>query len=182
MGSSKPDKDDVALFRNTVGKVNPIKQDAIYHQGDKPAPIPAQRLADEAKVIHEMAYGSPDTQDRETGDGLMYKKPGIQNRVFQKLKRGQFAITAELDLHGLTAEEAKNTLADFLSRCAKCDRCCVKIIHGKGLRSKDGRPVIKNNIGRWLQQRQDVLAYCPAKRYDGDTGALYVLIRKNARL
>jgi len=179
MSSAKLDKDDIELFRNAVGKVNPVKQDKIYHQPGKPAPVPGRKIADESEGIDEMANGFFDTEDIKTGGELLYRKSGIQNRVFQKLRRGRFTTTAELDLHGLTIEAAKNSLADFLGQCVKHDQRCVRIIHGKGLRSKNGKPVIKNNIGKWLQQRPDVLAYCSAKQVDGGAGALYVLIKKN---
>ena len=138
-------------------------------------------MADEAAVIKEMAEGFFDTEAAETGDELLYKKPGIQDKVFRKLRRGQFAIAAELDLHGFTVQHAKDCLSGFLKESVARNRRCVRIIHGKGLRSRQGRPTIKSRIGKWLQQRQEVLAYCSARQVDGGTGAIYVLLKNYRR-
>ena len=124
-----------------------------------------------------MAEGFFDTEAAETGDELLYRKPGIQDKVFRKLRRGQFAVAAELDLHGYTVQHARDSLSDFLRECITRNRRCVRIIHGKGLRSGPGRPTIKSRIGNWLQQRQEVLAYCSARQVDGGTGAVYVLLK-----
>ena len=169
------------LFRRSVGDVTPVANDRVIPQTRKPAPEATQRMADEAAVIKEMAEGFFDTEAAETGDELLYKKPGIQDKVFRKLRRGQFAIAAELDLHGYTVQHAKDSLSDFLKECITRNRRCVRIIHGKGLRSRQGRPTIKSRIGKWLQQRQEVLAYCSARQVDGGTGAIYVLL-KNYRV
>lgn len=169
------------LFRRSVGDVTPVTNDRVIPQTRKPAPEATQRMADEAAVIKEMAEGFFDTEAAETGDELLYKKPGIQDKVFRKLRRGQFAVAAELDLHGYTVRHAKDSLSDFLRECITRNRRCVRIIHGKGLRSRQGRPTIKSRIGKWLQQRQEVLAYCSARQVDGGTGAVYVLL-KNYRV
>ena len=178
-GKRKPGRDEAGLFRRSVGEVTPVRQDKVHPQPDKTAPIAAQRLADEAAALKEMAEGFHDTEAAETGDELLYKTPGVQDKVFRKLRRGQFAVNAELDLHGYTVEHARDCLSDFLKQCVKRDQRCVRIVHGKGLRSRQGRPTIKSRIGKWLQQRQEVLAYCSARQVDGGTGALYVLLRKS---
>ena len=181
MKHRKPAPGERELFRRSVGKVTPVTNDRAMQQTRKPAPEATQRIADEAAVIKEMAEGFFDTEAAETGDELLYKKPGIQDKVFRKLRRGQFAVAAELDLHGYTVQHARDTLSDFLRECITRNRRCVRIIHGKGLRSRQGRPTIKSRIGKWLQQRQEVLAYCSARQVDGGTGAMYVLL-KNYRM
>ncbi len=183
MRGKKPvyERDETDLFRRSVGEVTPVRQDKVHPQAKKPAPIATQRLADEAAVIKEMAEGFFDTEAMETGDELLYKKQGIQDKVFRKLRRGQFAISAELDLHGYTVQHAKDCLSEFLKQCIIRNQRCVRIIHGKGLRSRQGRPTIKSRIGKWLQQRQEVLAYCSARQVDGGTGAIYVLLKNSQR-
>ena len=177
----KSEQDETELFRRSVGDVTPVRQDRIHPQPDKPEPVAAQRLADEAAVLKEMAEGIFDTEAAETGDELLYKKQGVQDKVFRKLRRGQFAVSAELDLHGYTVQLARDCLSEFLRQCVMRDRRCVRIIHGKGLRSRQGRPTIKSRIGKWLQQRQEVLAYCSARQVDGGTGAIYVLLKNYRR-
>ena len=173
----KPGRDEADLFRRSVGPVTPVKQDQVQRYQDKPEPVAAQRIADESAVIKEMAEGFFDTEAMETGDELLYQKAGIQDKVFRKLRRGQFAIAAELDLHGYTIVHAKESLSEFLKQCLMRNHRCVRIIHGKGLRSRQGRPTIKSLIGKWLQQRREVLAYCSARQVDGGTGAIYVLLK-----
>lgn len=181
MKHRKTISDEIELFRRSVGDVTPVKNDRVEPQPGRPEPVAAQRMADEAAVIKEMAEGFFDTEAMETGDELLYKKPGIQDKVFRKLRRGQFAIAAELDLHGFTVQHAKDSLSGFLRESLTRNRRCVRIIHGKGLRSRQGRPTIKSRIGKWLQQRQEVLAYCSARQVDGGTGAIYVLLRNSRR-
>ena len=93
------------------------------------------------------------------------------------LQRGTYRVAAELDLHGLRWDEAKVVMVRFLAAARDADARCVRIIHGKGLRSKGDGPVIKQRIDGWLRQRSEVLAFCSARREDGGTGAVYVLLR-----
>ena len=113
----------------------------------------------------------------QAGDVLSYCQPGIQKQVFRKLKRGQYSITTELDLHGLTRAEAEVELIDFIDYALTENIRCVRIIHGKGLGSNNNGPVIKPLVNRWLRRRDDILAFCSARPVDGGTGAVYVLLR-----
>lgn len=175
----KPTQDDSDLFRNAVGPVTPVKQDRVHHQGPKPKP---KRLAREPEGLSigelpETATGFVDAEEGQMEGQLSYQGPGVQRRTFQKLRRGQRPAEAELDLHGMRVEDAKESLALFLAQCARQNRRSVRIIHGKGKRSAQGRPTIKSLIGGWLRQRREVLAYCSARPQDGGAGALYVLLK-----
>ena len=94
-----------------------------------------------------------------------------------KLRRGHWVIQASIDLHGLVSDEARLYVADFLNQCKKRGLRCVRIVHGKGLGSKNREPVLKHKLRNWLIQRDEVLAYAQAKPHDGGSGALIVLIR-----
>ena len=183
----KPTQDDSELFRNAIGPVTPVKQDRVHYQGPKPKP---KRLVREPEGLYaaegpEMATGFVDAEEAQTEgqtegqmeERLSYQGPGVQHRIFQKLRRGQCPAEAELDLHGMRVEDAKESLAIFLAQCARQHRRSVRIIHGKGKRSAQGRPTIKSLIGGWLRQRREVLAYCSARPQDGGAGALYVLLK-----
>lgn len=172
---------DRELFRSAVGSIRPLVHDRTDNRKPKPRPIPRQSEAEERAVLAEMADGSIDPANLETGDELLYRGPGLQERQFRKLRRGQFAIQAELDLHGLTAETARHTVAAFLERSRKSDLRCVRIIHGKGKGSHQRRPIIKARLDRWLRQRNEVIAFCSARPVDGGTGAVYVLLRSLQR-
>ena len=124
-GKRKSERDEADLFRRSVGDVTPVRQDSIHPRPSKPEPIAAQRLADEAAVIKEMAEGFFDTEAAETGEELLYKTTGVQDKVFKKLRRGQFAVTAELDLHGYTVQHARTACPTFLNNAlpATTDAC-----------------------------------------------------------
>ena len=176
---SDVDEDALSLFRETVGFVHPVRQDSAHCPTTKPAPVPAQRVADERQVVRDMALGLHETEILETGDGLYFKRDGVQSRLFQKLKRGQLKLESELDLHGMTIAVAKEAVAIFLTKARQTNWRCVRIIHGKGYGSPKGVPVLKSRINNWLQQRDEVLAFCSARQIDGGTGAVYVLLKKS---
>lgn len=178
-GNSAPDEEDIDLFRHSVGEVKPLRQDKVLPSRAKPKPQPLQRQADERQVLVEMSLSWPEGSDTETGEELLFKRTGIQNSVLRKLRRGQFSVEDELDLHGMTLVTAASALSKFLAECGERRLRCVRIIHGKGKGSKDGRPVIKQRLDRWLRQRENILAFCSARPVDGGTGAIYVLIKRN---
>ena len=176
---SKPSEEDILLFRTAAGPVIPVRQDTVARRAViKPQPVPLQSLADNRLVLMEMSRGPFNPDVLETGDELQYRRDGIQDRLFRKLRTGQIRIQAELDLHGLTVASARKCVTEFLTKCRAAERYCVRIIHGKGLGSMNGEPILKKQLGRWLQHRNDVLAYCTARPADGGTGAVYVLLRK----
>jgi DNA-nicking Smr family endonuclease len=110
-------------------------------------------------------------------DSLNFLSAGLQNNVLKKLRRGYFGVDAEIDLHGLTGYDAKRQLLHFLHNSVQDGCRCVHIVHGKGYRSQDNLPVIKNELNQWLRQHKDVQAFCSASPKDGGTGAVFVLLR-----
>lgn len=179
MAKSKDITDaDRELFRETVGEIDKLEHDQFIGDRPKPPPVPYQKQTDESGVMHELAENPFSVNEIESGDELVFKRPGIQQKIFNKLRRGQFVIEAELDLHGMTTTQARDALKKFLEYCSLNRKRCVRIVHGKGLGSKDKLPVLKNKINQWLRLQNLVLAYCSAPRNDGGTGAVYVLLRK----
>ena len=108
-------------------------------------------------------------------------RPGLGTDVLSKLRRGHWSLQGELDLHGMTSEEARDTLADFLLDARARGARCVRVIHGKGLTSPGKEPVLKGKVRRWLAQWDDVLAYSEAPRHAGGGGAVLVLLRGSNR-
>ena len=174
------EREDSELFRQEVGDVHPIRQDSVPAFRRRPQPVPVQTRSDEQAVMTTLALGDFETEGVETGEEILFKRDGIQDRVFQKLRRGQFSIEAELDLHGMTIAAAKEALSQFLATVLRKRQSCVRIIHGKGRGSRNGRPVLKLKLQSWLMQRNNVLAYCSARPRDGGTGAVYVLIKRQS--
>jgi DNA-nicking Smr family endonuclease len=173
-----PDPDDLALFRDAVGKVRPVTHQQAEVQGPRPRPHPRQTLADHAAVRRELLAQPLAELELELGDPLAYVANGVAPRILRQLGKGQYSVRAELDLHSLDARTAGNLLGRFLAEQRQLGNLCVKIIHGKGLRSKDAIPVLKQLTDRLLRQRGDVLAYRSARAADGGSGAVVVLLRR----
>jgi len=167
------------LFRAAVSDVVPLTGTArIEHVRLLPQPVPAQRLRDEREALNESLTGQVAWDaGMETGEELSYARNGVGAQTLSKLRRGHWATQDELDLHGLTVEQARLALADFLNRSVHRGLRCVRIIHGKGLRSKNREPVLKPKLGAWLIKRDDILAFCQARSADGGGGAVVVLLR-----
>ncbi len=168
--------EDSELFRRTIGKVEPISTDKLLLKtGKKPRPCPARPVPDfEDKIDHNIAS---DSENLSQEDIVSYIGAGLQKNVLKKMRQGFFGLDAEIDLHGLTSREARQQLLRFLYFCVEDGCRCVHIIHGKGYRSPNYRPVLKNALNKWLRQHRDVQAFCSAAPRDGGTGAVYVLLR-----
>jgi len=171
-------KEDAALFREAVAKARPLRHDRVAPERPKPAPLPTQRWRDESAVMHELLSDTFEPADIETGDELIYQRAGVQHSLMRRLRRGQFSISAELDLHGYTVPEARQALTDFLQLCSQRGLQCVRIIHGKGYGSRQKQPVLKGKLNIWLRHTGMVLAFCSARPVDGGTGAVYVLLKR----
>ena len=174
----KPDTDEVRLFRSSVGKVKPVQHNRVVPVKPAISPRPVFRELDDAEVLQDLLSDMFDPADMESGDELIFLRAGLQHRTLKKLRRGMFVVGAELDLHGMTVPVARQAVADFLLECRRRRIQCARIIHGKGHGSHHRSPVLKHKIGNWLQQRNEVLAYCSARGCDGGTGAVYVLLKR----
>ncbi len=118
----------------------------------------------------------------QTHDFLDFCRPGIQKRVYQDLQRGVIEPQASVDLHGMRVAEARPVLAQFLKQSLQAGRRCVRIIHGKGRGSQEQQPILKQKTNQWLRQKEEVLAFTSTPRWDGGTGATYVLLSRKHRL
>lgn len=175
-----PPDDDHDLFRRLFGDVKRLQSDKVHHSAEKPEASARFRRRDESEVLDDSINGPLDPAEMETGEELSFRRPQVRMADFRRLRRGQFSIADEIDLHGLSAEQARTALAEFLVDAAARRLRCVRVIHGKGLRSGPSGPVIKRRIGRWLRRRNEVLAYCSARPVDGGTGAIYLLLKPAA--
>ncbi len=172
-----PEAED-ADFRQAMAGVKPqADSDRLMPERPRPSARPRSTEADERAVLEDMMSDVLDPEDIESGDTLTYRGEGIQDSVWRRLRRGGYHIRAELDLHGLNREAARQQVALFLADCQDRDVRAVRIIHGKGRGSPNTGPVIKALLDSWLRRRKDVLAFCSARPHDGGTGAVYVLLR-----
>lgn len=175
--TSDPDKDDQTLFRASVKGVRPLRRQQAPPRRRRAPPSPRRTPQDEPAARDEFPASEFVPAEAEAADELLYARPGLQHGVMRKLRRGQFASGAELDLHGMTVPLARRALHEFLERCRLTDMRCARVIHGKGLSAPDRPAVLKSRVNSWLRQHDDVLAFCSARPQDGGTGAVYVLLR-----
>ena len=143
----------------------------------RPKPVAEQRLRDERETLAEsLSDFDPWESGFETGEELNFVRDGVRRDALRKLRRGHWVIQDELDLHGLTSAEARPLVAQFLNQSRRAGLRCVRVIHGKGLRSKNREPVLKRKVAVWLAQREEVLAFCQARATEGGGGAVVILL------
>ncbi len=173
----EPD-DDLAVFLAAMAEVRPLRYDKVEPARRPPPPRARQQEREHEEVMGLLLSDPPPGADVETGEELWFTRPGLQQALLRKLRRGQLSIGAELDLHGLTVAEARAAVSDFLRDSLARGVRCVRIIHGKGHGSPNRQPVLKTHLNYWLPQREEILAFCSARPVDGGTGAVYVLLRR----
>jgi len=171
--------DPAELFRHIAGKVAPLKDKNLAAvTKPTPAPLPRKREEDEREVLREALETPLSFEDRlDMGDEAAYLRVGMPRRVLTDLRRGRWVVQGELDLHGLTRDEARAALSHFIAQAVLQGRRCLRVIHGKGHGSPGRIPVLKHLSRGWLAQREDILAFCQARPHDGGDGALLVLLQ-----
>jgi len=183
--SAPPEQDVNAVFLAAVADVRPLGARAR----DRVA-VPAPASPDRA-ITHPDAEALAELSDLVTGtapfdisdsdeyvEGAMV---GLDPRLVRRLRAGEFAYQAHLDLHGMTSVEARPAVEEFLRHAYQAAKRCVLIIHGRGRNSKDQIPVLKSHLTTWLARGQSarrILAFTSARACDGGVGAVYVLLRR----
>lgn len=175
-------KAEKELFSLAVG---PVKALPFKHRPghraqvvrEKPAPIAVQHQLDELAVMREALSDEFDAETLlDTDDALSFRRPGLGTDVTRKLRKGEWSIQGQIDLHGLRREDAREALSHFIKDAHKTGWRCVRVVHGKGLGSPGKTPVLKGKVQSWLIQKQEVLAFVQARPAHGGAGALVVLL------
>lgn len=161
---------DRTLFRNTIGKVQPLKDRSTHHNKHH------THLSHVKSKPFSIDLSMQGVHKLKSDDYQSYARSHLDKQIFKNLRTGKFTIDAILDLHGLNIAQAKTILPKFIHQSIKRHYRCVCIIHGKGIRSETLYPIMKNNVDSWLRQLDDVLAFCSALPKHGGTGAVYVLL------
>ena len=170
------------LFSRAVGHVlalAPQHRPGLKASLEKvlPAPVAEQRQRDEMAVMQEALSDGFDVESLlDTDEALSFRRPGIGVDVVRKLRRGNWSIQRQLDLHGFRREDARNALGLFIREANKAGVRCVRVVHGKGLGSPGKTPVLKGRVQSWLVQKKEVLAFVQARPAQGGAGALVVLL------
>lgn len=181
MSKKRPvSEEDAALFRDAAGDVRVLEDDRepVHRRRPKPPAKPRARVksADNPTAATQQPPAKS-IKNAERDSEQLFVRSGLQQKHVRRLRRGQMAIAAEADLHGMRIREAQTMLEEFLRECREQGLRCVRVIHGKGLGSRDGHAVLKWEVDRWLRGHDGVMAFCTAQPRDGGTGAVYVLLR-----
>ncbi len=172
--------DDKDAFVRAMRGVRRLQyEERAMHRRARPAAADMARAA-RRQVLRESLHGTGEDPDplEQLGEGMSYRRASLPERTFRHLRRGRFRIEGEMDLHGLTVNQARLRLREFVAEAAARGIGCVRVIHGKGLRSGPRGPVLKTCVQRWLSRWDEVLAFVSARARDGGSGAVYVLLRR----
>jgi DNA-nicking Smr family endonuclease len=175
---------DEELFAAEVADVRPI--DTVWSEpppgAPRPVPVAAPGEDDDALMFLDALVSGESVFDiADTDEFIEGCVKDLDRRVVKKLRRGEFAVQAHTDLHGMTKDEAKAAVISFVKASRLSGHRCVLIVHGRGMHSKDQIPVLKDAIRTWLSRGAagaQVLAFATARPADGGAGAVYVLLRK----
>lgn len=175
---------DRALFEQAVGKVLPLAVPSRHSARPAvPSPLPLQRERDERQVMREALSDGFDVETLLlTDEHLSYRRAGMGPDVVRKLRQGHWALQAEIDLHGLRTDQAREALGRFVRESHHRGLRCVRVVHGKGLGSPGKTPVLKSRVHSWLIQKNEVMAFVQARPAEGGAGALVVLLRPSPRV
>ncbi|MDD9173254.1 MULTISPECIES: DNA endonuclease SmrA [Aliivibrio] len=174
--------DELSLFQEMMGDIKPITQDTVLptsspHKANESQQ--ARKEAAQALAETDSDYLSLDTAILlQPDDVIEYKRDGMQDGVYRKVRLGKYDIQARLDLHKRTLKQARDEILHFLKQCQKMDIRFAVIVHGKGAKSNPPA-LIKSHVAQWLPQIKEVMCVHSAKTQHGGTGAVYVLLRKS---
>jgi DNA-nicking Smr family endonuclease len=175
------EEDDAALF---YAAMDGVEQITNRGEAPKPNPVLPQMINDNAEALAQLAelVAGQGSFDIAGSDAFIEGTAGGGDRaLIEALRRGDFGVQAQLDLHGMTQVEARDAVERFLTDSRRSGKRCVLIVHGRGLNSRDQIPVLKQRLHEWLSQKRVgklVLAFATARPQDGGTGAVYVLLRR----
>jgi DNA-nicking Smr family endonuclease len=174
--------DDDAEFLEAMDGVRPLERTQQPQQPRYRDPVPlSERERDVIRELDALVNGSGPFDLRNSDEILEGCVPGLDPRVLRRLRRGEFAPQADLDLHGCDAATARVMVEEFIVESHARGLRCLRIVHGRGNRSPNGEAVLKPSLPRWLARgpaRLIVLAWTAARQADGGAGASYVLLRK----
>ncbi|MGB5325195.1 MAG: DNA endonuclease SmrA [Pseudomonadales bacterium] len=194
MHKDDPDTDDEAgSFSELVPGVRPLKRANKVSLPRKPGLDPERAASRKQRAeglmqagddaYHADTFVSDEYVEMVKPDALIeYKRPGVQEGVYRKLRLGKYPLQARLDLHRKTVKEARHELFAFIRECGEHDLRCLLVLHGKGDRNVTRPAVLKSYTAKWLQEIPDVLAFHSAQPGHGGVGAVYVLLRKSERM
>jgi len=181
----QPELSEEELWSVAIDGARPLSdRSERIRPGPQPLSVPSVELDPDLEAYDELralVTGEIPFDIADSDEFIEGHSRGLDPRVIRKLRKGEFAVQAHVDLHGLLKDEAKAALEAFLARSRQDGKRCVLVVHGRGLHSKDQVPVLKEALKRWMHTgrfARHVLGFSSARPHDGGTGAMYVLLRK----
>jgi len=173
------------LFSRSVGQVAKLPERDRLAPPKPPAALaprapltPQEQAQDDQAVLRESLSDLFEVDAlMEEDPALSYTREGLGPDVVRKLRKGDWPVQDELDLHGLRRDDARDQVGQFIRKAAQRRLRCVCVIHGRGLGSKGGEPVLRSMVHSWLVQKDEVIAFCVARTSQGGEGALLVLLK-----
>ncbi|QDQ29183.1 DNA mismatch repair protein MutS [Chitinimonas arctica] len=173
-----PAATEQAIFMQAVADVTPLRQSLPYpHPPQAVSPWPLHHLYEEERDSQDGMSDFWPWDSMASDEEARFLRPGQKHDTLKKLQRGHWPVQASLDLHGFNSDQARMAVGGFVLDCVARRRRCVRIVHGKGLSSRNNEPVLKNKLRNWLAQREEVLGFCQAGPADGGAGAVVLLLR-----
>ena len=172
-------KTDQEIFSEAMADVREIKEFREIPFQKSPRNRPRVVQGDNSvEVLRQIVEGKEKIRLSDTGEYMEWTCPSLRGNISRRLHEGCFAVQDCIDLHGMTVGEAEEALNVFFIGAIRKRLSCIKVIHGRGLRSPRG-PVLKEALSKWLHGsfRKWVLAYATAKDCDGGLGATYIILR-----
>jgi DNA-nicking Smr family endonuclease len=183
-GACPPEDAEAALFRRSVGEVLEVTHGPKI-ASSAPAPVDGARIrSEDDEVLEHLALlvgGTGQFDLADSDEFIQGAITGLDRRIVDRLRAGEYALQGHLDLHGMVRSEAKPALERFILDSRRAGKRCVLIVHGRGLHSKDQIPVLKESVQVWLSRgriAREVIAFATARPHDGGSGAVYVLLRR----
>jgi DNA-nicking Smr family endonuclease len=179
-----PDDEELFLIEmRGVREIKEFRQIPVRRKGVIPTPKKGPDSEKEVlKTLEDISRGKQPIRLEDTQEYVEWTNSadGYAAVVAKPLHEGRFAVQDFLDLHGFTAEEAEVQVEAFLRSSLTKGLRCVKIIHGRGLKSPQG-PVLKEALVKSLsgRYRKNVIAFSTARQCDGGLGALYILLKQH---
>ncbi|WP_328797750.1 DNA endonuclease SmrA [Marinomonas vulgaris] len=177
--------DDMSLFAQEVAGIMPLQKSEIYlKKKGLEVDFQERRSAAQIAIEADNNHLSHDYVEKVDPNAMLeYKRSGVQDGVFKRLRQGKYGIESRLDLHQKTVAQARELVYQFVEDCLRNDIRVAIIVHGKGDRTPDPdmRAMIKSYINKWLKDLDQVMAFHTAQRHHGGLGAVYVLLRKTEK-
>ena len=171
--------EDETLFREAMADTRPLRCDKVpVRRAARPTPGQTYRREAAQRRLEDRDFLPTSFIEPLPPHAILeYRRPGLQDGVFRKLRRGEYPVEALLDLHAMNVEQARREVWHFVQDCLRQSVRCALIIHGKGTLQSPG--LLKGCLLRWLPLLPEVMAFHSAQRHHGGSGALYVLLKKS---